>query len=50
MNGKKVFEDLQKRKIIVRPMNVYNLPDYVRVSVGTEDQNKKIINAFSEIF
>ena len=31
-------------------MNVYNLPDYVRVSVGTEDQNKKIINAFSEIF
>ena len=50
MNGKKVFEDLQKRKIIVRPMNVYNLPDYVRVSVGKEDQNQKIINAFSEIF
>jgi histidinol-phosphate aminotransferase len=50
LNGNKVFKDLQKRKIIVRPMNVYNLPDYVRISVGTSKQNKKIIDAFSEIF
>jgi len=50
LNGNKVFKDLQKRKIIVRPMNVYNLPDYVRISVGTPEQNKKIINVFSEIF
>ena len=49
-NGREVFEKLQKRKVIVRPMDVYNLPEYVRVTVGTDLQNKIIVNAFKDIF
>ena len=25
--------------VLVREMNVYNLPDYIRVSLGTEEEN-----------
>ena len=26
--------------VLVREMNVYNLPNYIRVSLGTEEENK----------
>ena len=35
--------------IIVRPLKGYNLPEWVRVSVGTTEQNKKCIGALKEI-
>jgi len=41
--GRQVFEELQKRRIIVRPMDGYGLPEYVRVSVGTASQNKMLV-------
>jgi histidinol-phosphate aminotransferase len=37
--GREVFEKLQRRKVIVRPMDGYGLPDYVRVTVGTRAEN-----------
>ncbi len=39
-NGRAVFEKLQKRKVIVRPMDPYGLPDHVRVTIGTPRQNE----------
>ncbi|AKJ64275.1 histidinol-phosphate transaminase [Kiritimatiella glycovorans] len=48
-DGGKVFEQLQRRRIIVRPMGAYGLPDYVRVTVGTPEQNERLIEAFREI-
>ena len=26
--------------VLIREMNVYNLPNYIRVSLGTEEENK----------
>lgn len=49
-NGRDIFEKLKKQKIIVRPMDVYSLPEYIRITVGTEKQNKAIIKAFKNIF
>jgi histidinol-phosphate aminotransferase len=49
-NGPAVFEKLLARKIIVRPLKGYNLPEWVRISVGTMEQNKKCIRALKEIF
>jgi len=46
-NGQKVFEALQKLRVIVRPVNVYQLPEYVRVTIGTEKENNKLIEAFN---
>jgi len=33
----------------VRPLKGYGLPEWVRISVGTMDENKKLIAALREI-
>jgi histidinol-phosphate aminotransferase len=48
-DGCAVFEKLLKRKIIVRPLKGYGLPDWVRISVGTLEENKKLIAALREV-
>jgi histidinol-phosphate aminotransferase len=42
-NGDKVFEALLRRGLIVRAMRSYKLPEWLRVSVGTMDQNRRLI-------
>ena len=49
-DGCAVFEKLLKRKVIVRPLKGYGLPEWVRISVGTMEENKKLIGALTEIF
>ena len=48
-DGPAVFEKLLARNVIVRPLKVYNLPEWVRISVGTMEQNKKCIGVLKEI-
>jgi histidinol-phosphate aminotransferase len=48
-NGVEVFSELQKRKVIVRPMAGYGLPDWVRVTVGTPEQNELVLAALAEV-
>ena len=38
--GMEVFKHLQQQGIIVRPMDGYQLPSWVQVSVGTQAQNQ----------
>lgn len=40
-DGPGVFEQLQRRGIIVRPMKSYGLPEWIRVTVGTRAQNER---------
>jgi len=47
--GAAVFKKLLAHKIIVRPLKGYNLPEWVRISVGTMEQNKKCIAALKEV-
>jgi histidinol-phosphate aminotransferase len=47
--GQKVFKELQKRKIIVRPMDGYGLPDWIRITVGTPGQNQATLLALQDI-
>jgi len=48
-DGPAVFKKLLGMKIIVRPLPGYNLPEWLRITVGTMDQNKKCIAALKEI-
>ena len=48
-DGCAVFEELLRRKIIVRPLKGYGLPEWVRISVGTMEENKKLIAALREV-
>jgi histidinol-phosphate aminotransferase len=48
-NGRQVFKELQKRKVIVRPMDGYGLPDWIRITIGTPAQNRAVLKALKEI-
>lgn len=45
----RVYQDLLQRGIIVRPVGNYGLPEHLRVSVGTEAQNARLLAALSEV-
>jgi histidinol-phosphate aminotransferase len=42
-DGDKVFQALLRRGVIIRAMRSYKLPGWIRVSVGTMDQNRRFI-------
>ncbi|MFL6569954.1 MAG: histidinol-phosphate transaminase [Chthoniobacterales bacterium] len=48
-DGAAIFRDLLERKIIVRALKGYNLPEWVRISVGTMEQNQACIAALKEV-
>jgi histidinol-phosphate aminotransferase len=48
-DGHAIFEKLLRQGIIVRPLKGYSLPEWIRVSVGTMEENKKLIAALKEV-
>lgn len=47
-NGSAVFDGLQRRGVIVRPMGGYRLPEWIRVTVGLPKENQRLIRALKE--
>jgi histidinol-phosphate aminotransferase len=48
-DGQRVFAELQKLGVIVRPMGGYQLPEWVRVSIGTPKENARCIAALQSV-
>ena len=48
-NGNEVFQRLLSQAVIVRPMGAYEFPEYVRVTVGTMEENRRFIEALGRI-
>jgi histidinol-phosphate aminotransferase len=48
-NGQEVFQQLLVQGVIVRPMAVYEFPEYIRVTVGTMEENRRFIEALGKI-
>ena len=48
-DGKAVFQALMAKGVIVRDMNAYGLPEWIRVSVGTEEQNRRFVTELEEL-
>ncbi len=48
-NGKEVTDRLKEKGIMVRDLNSYSLPDWIRVTVGTEEQNNKFLKELENI-
>jgi histidinol-phosphate aminotransferase len=46
--GAKVFDAMQRLGVIARPMAGYQLPEWLRITVGTRDQNQRTINALKQ--
>jgi histidinol-phosphate aminotransferase len=47
-DGARGFSELQKRGVIVRPMKPYGMPEWLRVTVGTEAQNTRLLAAMDD--
>jgi histidinol-phosphate aminotransferase len=48
-DGQRVFEAMQKQGVIVRPMGGYQLPEWVRISIGTPQENERCLNALKSV-
>jgi histidinol-phosphate aminotransferase len=49
MDGQFVFKKLLEQGIIVRPGDLWNCPQFARITIGTPDQNEKLIEALKKI-
>jgi histidinol-phosphate aminotransferase len=43
--GQKVFDAMQKLGVITRPMGGYQLPEWIRISIGTRPENERCMEA-----
>ena len=48
-DGDAVFDAMLKKGVIIRAMRGYKLPDWVRISTGTREQNKRCIATLKEV-
>ncbi|MFO7275687.1 MAG: histidinol-phosphate transaminase [Pseudomonadota bacterium] len=48
-NAMDVFDGLLRRGVIVRPVANYGLSEYLRITVGTADQNQRVLEALAAI-
>jgi len=48
-DGPAVFGELQRRGIIVRPLRPYHLPEWLRITVGTSEQNERLLRELAQI-
>jgi histidinol-phosphate aminotransferase len=46
--GQQVFEAMQRRGVITRPMGGYRLPEWLRISIGTPAENRRCVTALKE--
>ncbi len=47
--GREVFLELLKRGVITRPVDNYGLPRFLRISIGTEAENARLLDALGDV-
>ena len=48
-DGARIFQLLQEHGVIVRPMHGYQLPEWIRISVGTPAENARCIEVLARV-
>jgi len=48
-DGDRVFKDMLKQGVIVRAMRGYKLPGWVRISIGTPEQNRRCLEVLDSV-
>jgi histidinol-phosphate aminotransferase len=48
-DGRQLYKALLHKGVIVRPMNGYGLPHHLRITVGTRDENARLVRAIEEV-
>ncbi|MBW8028738.1 MAG: aminotransferase class I/II-fold pyridoxal phosphate-dependent enzyme, partial [Ferrovum sp.] len=47
--GRKIYDQLLRQGVIVRPLDAYGLPHHLRVSIGTQSENQRFIEALTPL-
>ena len=47
--GTEIFTNLMKKGVIVRAVDLYDMKDFIRVTIGTEVENLKFLRALEEL-
>lgn len=48
-DGRKVYEAMLRRGVIVRAMNSYGLDNFIRISVGRHEENQRFVTTLKEV-
>lgn len=48
-DGDAVFQAMLEKGVIVRAMRGYKIPNWVRISIGTEDENERCLKVLDEV-
>ena len=48
-DGRQLYQALLHKGVIVRPMNGYGLPHHLRITVGTREENVRLVRAIEEV-
>ena len=43
-NGKEMFTSLMEKGIVVRPIDLYGMPNFLRVTIGTHNENVRFLD------
>jgi histidinol-phosphate aminotransferase len=49
VDAKTVYEAMLRQGVIVRAMNAYGLPRYIRINVGLPAENERFIQTFRQV-
>jgi len=47
--GREIFDVMQREGVIVRPMDPYGLPEYIRITIGTRAENRRCIAVLKKV-
>jgi histidinol-phosphate aminotransferase len=47
-DGRKLYEHMLHQGVIVRPMQAYGYPNYIRITVGRRDENQRFVDALAK--
>lgn len=48
-DGDRLFREMLKQGVIIRSMKSYKLPDWVRISIGTDAQNRRCLEVLDSV-
>jgi histidinol-phosphate aminotransferase len=47
-HGQKIFEQMQRQGVITRPMGGYKLPEWIRITIGTPEENRRCLDSLKQ--
>jgi len=48
-NGREIYDGMLREGVIVRPVDNYAMPNFLRITIGTEEENTRCINALKKV-